>query len=49
MTVARKLEAEMNKMGQGARDRSWMKKQAEDLEIDVSADEVGGLRVRVRA
>jgi ATP-dependent RNA helicase DDX24/MAK5 len=39
VTVARKLEAEMNKMGKGARDKSWMKQQAQEMEMDLSDDE----------
>jgi len=39
VTVARKLEAEMNKMGKGARDKSWMKQQASEMEMDLSDDE----------
>jgi len=37
--VARKLEAEQNKFGKGARERSWMKQQAEELEMEISDDE----------
>jgi len=39
LVVARKLEAEQNKFGKGARERSWMKQQAEELEMEISDDE----------
>ena len=48
VNVARKLEAELNKVGKDARDKSWMKQQAAEMELDISddgasdSDEAGG-------